>query len=76
MTMISVYFIRQGFVSTETVLETERFNSAFFTEIILPSLVQSVSLLRPKMQVQGYWLHIDNAKSHNSALCLHKTEEL
>jgi hypothetical protein len=28
------------------------------------------------MQAQDYWLHIDNAKRHNSALSLHKSEEL
>jgi hypothetical protein len=29
------------------------------------------------MQVQGYWLHIDNALSlHNSALSFHKIGEL
>jgi hypothetical protein len=75
-TMISAYFIRQGFISIEALPETEWSNSALFTEIILPNLVQSVSLLRPKMQTQCYWLYIDNVKSHNSALSLSKTEEL
>jgi histone-lysine N-methyltransferase SETMAR len=28
------------------------------------------------MQAQGYRMHIDNAKSHNAALSLQKTEEL
>jgi hypothetical protein len=28
------------------------------------------------MHAQGDWLHIDNAKTHNSAPFLHKTEEL
>jgi hypothetical protein len=28
------------------------------------------------MQAQGYWMHIDDAKSHTSALSLQKTEEL
>jgi hypothetical protein len=74
--MISAYFTSQGFVSIETLPEAERFNSTFFTEKILLSFVQSMSLLRPKMQAQGYSLHIDNAKSHNSALSLHKIEEL
>jgi hypothetical protein len=75
-TMISAYFTRQRFVSIEALPETERFNSEFFTGTILPSLVRSVSLLRPKMQAQGYWLHIDSAKPYNSVLSLHKTEEL
>jgi hypothetical protein len=53
-TMISAYFTGQGFVSIEILPQTERFNFAFFTETILSSLVQFVSLLRPKMQAQGY----------------------
>jgi hypothetical protein len=74
--MISAYFICEMFVSIEALPEIEQFNFAFVTETIFPNHVQCVSLLRPKMQAQGYWLHIDNAKSHNSALSLHKTEEL
>jgi hypothetical protein len=43
-TMISAYFTRQGFVSIEALPETERFNSTFFIETILPNIVQSMSL--------------------------------
>jgi hypothetical protein len=75
-TMISVYFTRHGFVSIEALPETERFNSVFFPKIILPSFVQFVSLFCPKMQAQDYWLHIDNATRHNSALSLYEIEEL
>jgi hypothetical protein len=74
--VISAYFILQGFVSVETLPKTERFNSTFFTEIILPNVVQSVSVFRLKMQAQNYWMDIDNAKSHNSALSLQKIGEL
>jgi hypothetical protein len=74
--MISAYFTRQRFVSIERLPKTERFNSAFFTDTIFPSIVQFMSLSCSKMQPQGYWLHIDNAKSRNSALSLDKTEEL
>jgi hypothetical protein len=75
-TMISAYFTRQGFVFIETFPEIEQFNFSFFTQKILSSFVLSVSLLRPKMQADGYWLDIDNAELHNSPLSLHKTEEL
>jgi histone-lysine N-methyltransferase SETMAR len=74
--MISAYFTRQRFVSIEILPKTDRFKSAFFTGTILPSLVQAVNVLRLKMQAQGYWLQIHNAMLHNSALSLHKTEEL
>jgi hypothetical protein len=74
--MISAYFTRHGFVSVESLPETERFNYTFFTEINFPNIVQSVSIFRLKMQTQDYSMHIDNATSHNSALSFQKTEEL
>jgi hypothetical protein len=75
-TMISPYFTRQRFVSVEILPKTDQFNSTFFTETILLNIVQFVSVFRPKMRDQDYWMHIDNAKSHNSALSLQKTKEL
>jgi hypothetical protein len=65
----------KGF-SIEALPETERLNSTLFTETILLDLVQFTSLLRPATQIQAYWLHIENTKPQNSALFLHKTEEL
>jgi hypothetical protein len=47
--VISGYFTRQEFVFIEALPEVERFNSEFITETIPPNLVQSVSLLRPKI---------------------------
>jgi hypothetical protein len=66
--MVSAYFTRRGFVSVEELPETERFNSIFFTETVLSSIIRFVSILGPKMQAQYYWMHIDNAKHHNSPL--------
>jgi hypothetical protein len=74
--MILAYFTRQGFISVEILPETERFNSIFFTEIILSNIVESMNVFRPKMQARCYWIYIDNARPHNSALSLQKTEEL
>jgi hypothetical protein len=62
--------------SIETLPKRELSNSAFFTLIILPSIVGSGSLLHPKMRAQGYWMHIDSVQSHNVALSLQKTEEV
>jgi hypothetical protein len=72
--MFSVYFIHQRFFHQNT-SEKEQFNSAFFTLTILLNIVGSVNVLRPKMQAQGDWLHIDNAKLHNAALLLQKIKE-
>jgi hypothetical protein len=69
-TILSIYFICQGFVSIETFPKRERFNSDFFSLTILPGIVGSVSVLRSKIRIQGYWLHVDNAKLHNAALSL------
>jgi hypothetical protein len=74
--MMSAYFTRQGYVSVEALPETEGINSKFFTETILSNIVQPVSVFCPKMQAQGHSMQIDNAKPHNSALSLQKTEEL
>jgi hypothetical protein len=56
--MISAYFTRQRFISIEELLETGRFNSSFFVEKIISSLIRSVSLLHPRMQAQGNWREI------------------
>jgi hypothetical protein len=74
--LISVYFIRQGFVFAQALPETERFNSAFSIEIILPSPVQFVSLPARQCKLKSYWLHIANAALDNSAVFLYKIEEL
>jgi hypothetical protein len=75
-TIMSAYFTRQRFTSVEPVPETKRFNSVFFGETFLLNIVQFVSVFRPKMQAQGYWMHIDNARSHNSALSFQKIEKM
>jgi hypothetical protein len=55
--------------------EKEQFNSAFFALTILRNIIRSMSMLRPKIQAQGHWLHIDNAQPHKKRLSLQKTEE-
>jgi hypothetical protein len=47
----------------------------FFTEIILPSIVENLSVTGPKLKATATRLHIDNAKPHNSRLSLQKIEE-
>jgi hypothetical protein len=74
--MVLAYFTRERCFFVEAFPQTERFNSTFFTETILLNIVQSVSVFCPKLQAQGYWMHEEDSKPHNSALSLHKTEEL
>jgi hypothetical protein len=74
--VISGYLTHQWFVSIEALPKTERFNYTLFSETILLNIVQSVSLFRPKMQAQSYWMHIGTATVHNCLLSLQKTEEM
>jgi hypothetical protein len=74
-TMRSAYFSRTGFVSIEFLPQGQNYNPHFFTEIILPSIVENRSVSRPKLKATAANLHINNAKPHNSRLSLQKIEE-
>jgi histone-lysine N-methyltransferase SETMAR len=74
-TMLSAYFLCTGFVSIELLPQEQNYNSHFFTEIILPSIVENLSVARPKLKATAAYPHIDNAKPHNSQLPLQKIEE-
>jgi hypothetical protein len=74
--LISASFTHQGFVSIEAIFETERLNSAFFTETILLSHIQFLNPFRPKMQAQSQSPYIGDVCFHNCPPSFHKTEEL
>jgi histone-lysine N-methyltransferase SETMAR len=74
-TMLSAYFSRTGFVSIEFLPQGQNNNSHFFTEIILPSIVDNLSVARPKLKAPAAHLHINIAIPHNSRLSLQKIEE-
>jgi hypothetical protein len=73
-TMLSAYLSRIGFVSIEFFHQGQNYNSHFFTEIILPSIVENFSVSRPKLKITTAHVHIDNAKPHNSRLSFQKIE--
>jgi histone-lysine N-methyltransferase SETMAR len=73
--MLSPYFSRTGFVSIEFLPQGQNYNLHFFTEIILPSILENLSVARPKLKTTAANLHINNAKPHNSRLSLQKIEE-
>jgi histone-lysine N-methyltransferase SETMAR len=50
-TMLSAYFSRTGFVSIEFLSQGQKYNSQFFTETILSSLVAHLSVRRRKRKV-------------------------
>jgi hypothetical protein len=74
-TMLSAYLSRTGFVSIEFLPQGQNYNLHFFKEIILPSIVENLSVARPKLKATAADPHINNAKPHNSRLSLQKTEE-
>jgi hypothetical protein len=74
-TMLSAYFSGTCFVSIEFLSQGQKYNSQFFIETILPSLVPSLSLRDPKLKVTTAHLHRDNTKPQNSRLSIRETEE-
>jgi hypothetical protein len=70
--MLSAYFSRTDFVSIEFLLQWQENNLQFFTETILPRIVESLSVCHSKLKPTAAHLHIDNAKSHNSRLSIQK----
>jgi hypothetical protein len=73
--MLSAFFSLTDFVSIEFLPQGQNYNSHFFMEIILPSIVKNLSAARPKLKATAAHLHIDNAKPYNSRLFLQKIEE-
>jgi hypothetical protein len=47
--MVSSYFWRCGFVSVEFLPMGRKYNSQFFTEMILPSIEKKLAESRPKL---------------------------
>jgi hypothetical protein len=74
-TTVSVYVGPEGRLCIEGFPKRERFNSAFFAQKILPSMIGIISVVQPKIRAQGDWLHIDHAKLHQACLSLQKTEQ-
>jgi histone-lysine N-methyltransferase SETMAR len=74
-TMLSAYFLRTSFVSIEFLPQGQKYNSHFFTEIILPSVVENLSVARSKLKATADYLHVDNTKPHNCRLSLQNIEE-
>jgi hypothetical protein len=74
--MLSAYFSRTGFVSIEFLPQGQNSNSDFFTEIILPSIVENLSIARPKLKATAAHLHINNAKPYNFRLSLQKSKNM
>jgi histone-lysine N-methyltransferase SETMAR len=73
--MLSADFSRTGFVSIDLLPQGQKYNSQFFTETILPSLIARLFVHCPKLKVTAAHLHLDNAKSHHSRLSIEKMEE-
>jgi hypothetical protein len=73
--MLSAYFSRTGFVSIEFLPQRQKYNSQFYTETILSSLVASLSVRRPKLRATAAHLHLHNHRPDNSMLSIEKMAE-
>jgi transposase len=74
--MVSPYFSHCDFVSVEFIPIEQRYNSQFFTEMVLPSIEKKLAECRPKLRTTAVHLHVDNAKPHTSKMSIQKIEEL
>jgi hypothetical protein len=75
-TMVSVYFSPCRFVSVEFLAITQKYDSQFFTETVLPSIKKKLADCRPKLRTTRVDLHVDNAKPQTSKMSIEKIEEL
>jgi hypothetical protein len=73
--MLSAYILRTDFLSIEFLPQGQKYNSQFFTETTLLSIVASLLVRRPKLKARAACLHMDNAKPHNSRLSIQKMKE-
>jgi hypothetical protein len=74
--MASAYFSPYGFVSVEFLPMRQKYNSQFFTEMVLPSIEKKLAERRPKLRTTAAHLHVDNAKPQTSKMSSEKIEEL
>jgi histone-lysine N-methyltransferase SETMAR len=65
--MFWVEFSRTGIGAVVMLPPGESFNKAFFTESILPSIVEHRARNRPTKRACGTFLHLDNARPHLAA---------
>jgi hypothetical protein len=70
--MVSAYFSRCGFVSVEFISMGQKYNSQFFTQMVLPSIENKLAECRPKLRTTAAHLHVDNAKPHTSKMSIEK----
>jgi hypothetical protein len=75
-TMVSAYFSLCAFVSVEFIAMTQKYNSQFFTETVLPSIEEKLAECCPKLRITAAHLHVDNAKPHISEMSVEGIEEL
>ena len=62
--MVSVFWSTTGFHLIDILPPGQTMTKQYFINQILHPLENSLSRKRPKRRVEGYFLHLDNAKSH------------
>jgi hypothetical protein len=74
--MVSAYFSGCSFVSVEFLPMGQKYNSQFFTEMILPCIEKELVECRPKLRTTAAHIHVDNANPHTSKMSIETIEEL
>jgi hypothetical protein len=64
--LISVFWSVNGIHSLLDVPKGSTYNTAFFCDQVVPSLVQGITSHGRRKPVQGFMIHFDNASPHNS----------
>jgi len=64
--MLTVMFSRKGVLLVDFLPEGQKMNSSYITSIILPRLLSKIQETCPKRGADGWMLHLDNARPHNS----------
>ena len=64
--MLTVLFSKKEILLVDFLPEGQKFNSTHMTSVILPALETKIKTTCPKKGVQGWFIHLDNARPHNS----------
>jgi transposase len=64
--LISILWSVNGIHSLLDIPKGESYNSAFFCNAVIPSLVENICSQSRRKSLRGLYLHLDNARPHNS----------
>ena len=66
--MLTVFFSTRGFLLINLMPQGQKFNSKYMCNTILSNLKTNYEVVRKNAKSKGTYLHMDNAKPHNSQM--------